>query len=122
MIRLSGLLAGLSVLAACAPPAPPVDGPSPVAAVSVPSAACSARGGTMRPVGRMQSLQCVVRYSDAGKRCTSGEQCQGDCRVPAGTEVPDGQPTVGACQSANVRFGCFANVENGRATSILCID
>src|SRR5690606_34167671 len=45
------------------------------------AADCAARGGKMLPQGRMQSLRCVVSYSDAYQRCTDGDDCQGDCRV-----------------------------------------
>ena len=33
---------------------------------SAAAADCIARNGTMQPVGRMQTMQCVVRYADAG--------------------------------------------------------
>ena len=85
---------------------------------------CEARGGRMLPQGRMQTLQCVVSYADAGKRCTDGDDCQGDCRVE---EADGGFPTAGAaavgrCQATSSRFGCYTTVENGRAEATICVD
>ena len=52
------------------------------------ASACAARGGKMLPQGRMQSLQCVVSYTDGGTRCTDGDQCQGSCRIADVTNAP----------------------------------
>ena len=69
----------LVTVAACAPKAVETEAAT---AVQTPTAAdCAARGGTMQAVGRAQTMQCVVRYADAGKRCTTGSDCAGDCRV-----------------------------------------
>ena len=85
-------------------------------------AECATRGGTMRPVGRAQTMQCVVNYSDAGKRCTTGSDCQGDCRIE-NTPFPNaGADAVGTCQRDSQPFGCHARVENGKATAAICID
>ncbi len=61
-------LSALLALAGCAPSAEEAAGQSAEAA------ACAARGGEMRPVGRLQSVQCVSRYADAGKPCADGAQ------------------------------------------------
>ena len=85
-------------------------------------AECAARGGTMRAVGRAQTMQCVVSYADAGKRCTTGSDCQGDCRVES-TPFPEaGANAVGQCQADSRPFGCHAKVENGKATPAICVD
>ncbi len=76
----------------------------------------------MKPLGRRQMLQCVISYADAGKSCTSGDQCAGDCRASADVEVVAGQPIAGACQATSERFGCFTTVERGRAQATICID
>ena len=127
-MKLKALLfaAGLA-LAACSPtPAPePVvptaDAPE-KATMTISDSACTARGGQMQQVGRMQSWQCVVKYADAGKRCTDGDQCQGDCRVEGNTGVAPGAATAGVCQATSDRFGCNTPVEDGKAGPTLCID
>jgi hypothetical protein len=87
-----------------------------------PEAACRKSGGSLRPVGKLQSIQCVVAYPDAGRSCHSSTQCRGDCRVPAGDDARPGQPVAGVCQATSDRFGCWAKVEGGRAQPAICID
>jgi hypothetical protein len=84
--------------------------------------ACAAEGGKMQRVGRMQSLQCVLQYSDAGQICRDGADCQGECRVPGGVIVEDGRAVEGQCTATSNRFGCYTRVENGRATAAICVD
>ncbi|HRO32578.1 MAG TPA: hypothetical protein PLQ03_04120 [Brevundimonas sp.] len=119
MIRTLALVGALA-LASCAPA--PVTDETPGATQTLTAAECTARGGQMRPVGRMQSVRCVLRYADAGKRCTDGAQCQGDCRVEGEATAREGDAVVGRCQIENVRFGCFTTIANGRAQATLCID
>lgn len=83
---------------------------------------CAAQGGKMQPVGRAQTMQCVVSYGDAGKVCRDGDDCLGDCRVPDGVIVPDGRPVEGRCVASSDRFGCYTRVEDGRAQPAICID
>lgn len=84
---------------------------------------CAARGGKMLPQGRMQTMQCVVSYTDAGRRCTDGDDCQGDCRVgDAGTAPRAGAAAVGQCQARSGRFGCYTTVEDGKAEATICVD
>lgn len=121
------ILAAAMVLAACQPqPADPEIGipdntPVRVNENATP-AECAARGGTLRPVGRAQTTQCVVAYADAGKRCTTGSDCQGDCRVEDAPFPEAGANAVGQCQADSQPFGCHATVENGKATAAICID
>lgn len=107
---------------------PPVSTPvsAPVGASGAPAqvtdkAACEASGGSWTRQGRMQAYMCVTGYADAGKACTDGDQCQGDCRLS-----PEDRPTsgtaTGQCQANSVPFGCFTRVENGRAAQTLCVD
>lgn len=87
------------------------------------TAACTARGGKMLPQGRMQTVRCVVTYADAGRRCTDGDDCAGDCRVEDGTDTPAaGTNAVGQCQVNSSRFGCYTTVEGGKAEATLCVD
>lgn len=108
--------------AACQPL--PAGGTMPATQTSADAAAaCAARGGEMQPQGRMQTLQCVIAYADAGKRCTDGDDCQGDCRVEDVTAAPPaGAAAVGQCQARSGRFGCYATVEAGKAEATLCVD
>ena len=87
------------------------------------TAACAARGGKMLPQGRMQSLRCVITYADAGRRCTDGDDCAGDCRVGDVANAPTaGTNVVGQCQVSSSRFGCYTTVEGGKAEATICVD
>lgn len=84
---------------------------------------CLARGGKMVPQGRMQTMRCLVSYADAGKRCTDGDDCQGDCRIEDTAAASQaGQAAVGQCQANSSRFGCYTTVENGKAEATICVD
>jgi hypothetical protein len=99
------------------------DEPAPVAVPENAAEDCLARNGTLQPVGRMQTMQCVVRYADAGKRCTDSDQCAGECRTADVTARPDeGAAVAGVCQADSNRFGCFTRVEDGKAEATLCVD
>jgi hypothetical protein len=130
------ILAALFALAACA--APPA-APGPVKPTPAPSggphpaqpgrptppvdaAACAARGGAVRNVCMLQRPMCVIPYADAGKACTDGDQCQGDCRYTADGVPPPGARVSGTCQVNNDPCGCFSNVEDGQITGGLCVD
>ena len=123
-MKLTMLAASILMLVGCAqttrvtPPAPASGGVTLRADLEH----CHRAGGTIRPVGRMQTLQCVIAYADAGRRCTSGEDCAGDCRVERGVDVAPGQPVAGFCQPTSDRFGCSTKVEKGLAQSTICID
>ncbi len=119
-MRLPLIAALLLSLTACAPTAPPPAGPAPVAQGDSVEA-CSARGGQIETVGRRGLPTCVVPYADAGKACTSGSQCQGGCVLEGNLESRD-EPVTGQCRRSNVQFGCYAKVENGRATATICVD
>lgn len=122
MIR-TALLAGAALLAAgCAPQPAASTASTDTAVQSADASACAQRGGTMQRVGRLQSWQCVVTYADAGKRCTDGDQCQGDCWLEDGAPPKPGQPATGVCQPTSSRFGCHTTVKDGKADVGLCID
>jgi hypothetical protein len=77
----------------------------------------------MLPQGRMQSVRCVITYADAGRRCTDGDDCAGDCRVGDVANPPTaGASAVGQCQANSSRFGCYTTVEGGKAEATLCVD
>jgi hypothetical protein len=117
MIRTLGALAALALLTACAPSAP---APTPMTSTQAMTASCTARGGRIENVGRIQMPTCVVPFADAGKTCTDKAQCQGDCILEGNMESAG--PVTGQCQKSNVQFGCFARVVNGQATRAMCID
>jgi hypothetical protein len=112
------------VLAGCvpAPSAPMLPKASAESVTPADAATCRRAGGVVRAVGRRQTLQCVIRYADVGKSCSSGSQCSGDCRTLPGVEAAPGQQVAGSCQPDSDRFGCSTKVENGRAQSTICID
>jgi hypothetical protein len=121
------LLIGLGLLLAACQPLPPVDpGPSgPPTTLPTSAAACRTAGGTWGPDGMLGRDQCVLPYADAGKRCTDGDQCLGDCRLSEATTSSFPRPgaaAVGQCQATTSPFGCFTRVENGKADAALCVD
>ena len=124
------LIAVAALLASACQPIPVSDGASDLAEVppasvagSEDAAACAAAGGKMLPQGRMQSVRCVITYVDAGRRCTDGADCDGDCRVGDVANAPAaGTNAVGQCQANSSRFGCYTTVEDGKAEATICVD
>jgi hypothetical protein len=107
--------------AACSPTAG--QAPDGAATGQTAEADCAAQNGSMQRVGRLQSLQCVVAYADAGKRCTDGDQCAGDCRLEGdASAVAPGTSVAGVCQADSNRFGCHTSVEDGKVGVGLCVD
>ncbi len=87
------------------------------------AAACAAQGGKMMPQGRMQTVRCVITYADAGRRCSDGDDCAGDCRIEDVADAPAaGANAVGQCQANSSRFGCYTTIEDGKAQPTLCVD
>ena len=126
------LIAAAAVLMAACQPMPASDGPVELAeaspavqsvAGSQDAAACAAQGGKMLPQGRMQTVRCVITYADAGRRCSDGDHCAGDCRIEDGANAPTaGVNVVGQCQASSSRFGCYTMVEGGKAEATICVD
>ena len=93
------------------------------AAGSTDAALCASQGGKMLPQGRMQSVRCVLTYTDAGKRCTDGADCQVDCRISDAAGAPAaGANAVGQCTADSSRFGCYTTVTGGKAEATICVD
>lgn len=125
------LIAAAVLMAACQP-LPANDGKTDLAeaapavqsvAGTEDAAACARAGGKMLPQGRMQSVRCVITYADAGRRCTDGDDCAGDCRVGDVANAPAaGANAVGQCQVSSSRFGCYTTVEGGKAEATICVD
>ncbi len=62
---------------------------------------------------------CDLRANDAGKVCTDGAQCEGQCLVDNATEV--GTRGVGDCSDYLVTYGCHKYLEQG-VVHELCTD
>lgn len=119
-MRILALTAPMAAVAAlllsgCAPTAQPA---APSADTLV--AQCSAKGGSVQPVGKAQIPTCVVPYADAGKACTDKSQCEGACILEGNLEATG--DVTGQCQKTNRQFGCYAKVVNGKATAAICVD
>lgn len=113
--RIVVALAGLALTTACAPTET-----APAATPSVDAAECAAKGGNVRPVCRRQLPQCVIAYADAGKACTDGTQCAGDC-LYEGDAAP-GTAAAGRCQADSDPCGCKTPVVDGRVGQGRCVD
>ncbi len=114
------LLIAPTLLHGCAPDLN-MQGTGPTRQVS----ACAQSGGFLDARGRRQTIMCVHPYSDAGKTCSSRSACEGRCiaenTAEGGLPALD-TPVTGRCQADDKLFGCFAEVENGKARASLCID
>ena len=127
MIRaLTGLVV-VAAIAACGPaPTPMLAGPPTAPAPEVTAAqtpeACAAAGGTIQPVCRRQTEVCVIAYADAGKPCTDGYQCQGDCRAEPSDGPPKPGTVTGVCQADSDPCGCFTTIEDGQIAHAICVD
>lgn len=78
---------------------------------------CVNDGGSWEKVGRLQSYDCVYKYSDGGMECDSSENCQGTCIV---TEIDGSDPR---CSIDSSKFGCKSTIESFKEEgNIICID
>jgi hypothetical protein len=100
----------------------PAGPPATSGASTVDPAACSAKGGEIRPVCLLGRPMCVAPYADAGKSCSDSDDCQGRCKAdPAGGSAP-GKKANGVCEANNDPCGCFGLVEDGVIQPTLCVD
>ena len=114
------VIAPALLLSGCAPDLD-MRGTGPTRQVS----ACAQSGGFLDARGRRQSVMCVHPYSDAGKACSSRADCQGKCiaeRAPDGGLPATGLAAAGRCQADDKLFGCYAEVDNGKVRSSICVD
>ncbi|TNE40577.1 MAG: hypothetical protein EP321_00415 [Sphingomonadales bacterium] len=89
------------------------------------ASACARSGGFLDVRGRRQTPICVHPYGDAGKACTTGTDCEGKCiagRSGDGALPEAGTAATGLCQADDRLFGCYAEVEDGKARPALCVD
>ena len=83
--------------------------------------ACAAAGGEIMRAGLMGREHCIQRYPDAGKACNDEADCIGTCRYGADATAV-GKPAVGTCQVTDDIFGCYATVDKGVVSPVLCVD
>ena len=78
----------------------------------------------MQPEGLLATPWCVVAYNDAGKDCTSGSDCEGDCRIFEMADLGADGKVHGVCQPNNVPYGCYAQIEDGKIVGggLLCVE
>ena len=86
-------------------------------------AACLAGGGSIRGQGMFGFPSCITPYSDGGKSCRDGADCEGLC-IAAGDypDVMQGDVVEGFCQSDNSWEGCYAEVSDGKSEGTICYD
>lgn len=112
--------------APAAAPQPVMTEPQPSAdtqASPVPQTAeCTAKGGAIRKVCRMQKPACVIPYPDAGQRCTDKSQCKGLCIVDSEKPLEDGAAAQGRCQVDDDPCGCKIEVRDGKVAGGRCVD
>ncbi|WP_421568171.1 hypothetical protein [Stenotrophomonas sp. PD6] len=92
-------------------------------AANADAAACTAAGGELKPLGRLQRVQCVVPYADAGKACSAKADCSGQCLAQGDGELVAGAKASGVCQrDVSQNFGCRQRIDNGVAQGTICVD
>ncbi len=84
--------------------------------------ACQSIGGTMQPEGMSGCYRCTQHYSDGGKVCTDGSDCQGDCKGWIDDERVENNKFTGECAYDDSIFGCYTIIEKGQQISGSCID
>ena len=119
-------------LSACAFLAPP-EAPAPEtpayqrvdiageAATAAERAACEGVGGSISRAGLLGREHCLQTYPDAGKTCNGESECLGTCRHEHDASAM-GKAATGTCQVTDVPFGCYAMVEGGIVSPVLCVD
>ena len=130
-LRFLASLALAALLSACSSTPPAADAAAQPVAADTPEASeayqeardvdCRAAGGTLQPLGRLQRVQCVIPYADAGKACSSKRDCSGQCLATG--EVEAGVVATGTCQrDVSQNFGCRQRIEDGKAQGTICVD
>ncbi|MEG0182664.1 MAG: hypothetical protein RR704_04285 [Stenotrophomonas sp.] len=125
-MRLTLLLPLLLAVAGCtSTPSPgaavPADATTTATPAPLDAAACRQAGGELMPLGRLQRVQCVVPYADAGRACSAKADCSGQCLAEG--EVTAGVPARGVCQTdLRQNFGCRQRIDGGVAQGTICVD
>ena len=71
---------------------------------SAKAAECKKSGGRYKKQGLAGNYVCVKTYKDAFRKCTSSDQCEGDCIVNE-TVNP-----IAFCQPDDSAFGCWTTI------------
>lgn len=130
-MRLTLMLSALLLLAGCSTTVPTSDTAAADAAQRAAEAAvdahqaaeCADVGGQLMPLGRLQRVQCVVPYADAGKTCRTKSDCSGQCLGTGDTELVPGTAATGVCQrDISQNFGCRQRIDGGLAQGTICVD
>jgi len=124
-MRLTLMLSLMLALAGCSssPNAGDTATNVPAAADNADAARCVAAGGELKPLGRLQRVQCVAPYADAGKACSAKSECTGQCLAQGETELVAGSKARGVCQTdVSQNFGCRQRIDNGVAQGTICVD
>lgn len=124
-MRLTLMLSLMLALAGCSssPNAGDTATNAPAAVDNADAARCAATGGELKPLGRLQRVQCVVPYADAGKACSAKAECSGQCLAQGETELVAGSKARGVCQTdVSQNFGCRQRIDNGVAQGTICVD
>ncbi len=77
---------------------------------------CTAMSGTWGKIGTRSYEQCNIHTTDAGKRCSDSDDCQGMC------VNNDPLSVQGKCSDLRIVVGCQSFVENGKTQPQKCID
>ncbi|MBB3105915.1 hypothetical protein FHS24_000406 [Psychrobacter luti] len=83
---------------------------------------CNTKGGTFLQQGRLGCYQCVLSYTDAGKVCQDGSDCQGQCKNTGEFIDSHANNQKGQCASDSSVFGCYQTIEKGVAQPAICVD
>ena len=132
-MRLTLMLSALLLLAGCATTASdtaapntdtaPAAGGTGAADAAAAEVDCAAVGGKLMPLGRLQRVQCVVPYADAGKSCRTKSDCTGQCLGSGDAELVPGTAATGVCQrDMSQNFGCRQRIDGGLAQGTICVD
>ena len=86
---------------------------------------CEGKGGEWLDLGPKQT--CNFPTTDAGKICLNSDDCEGDCIVELTSEeeanlINGPIEKEGQCSEKTINLGCFAFVEDGQVSGILCQD
>ena len=79
---------------------------------------CIKKGGEWRVVGMGPDNRCIIKMIDAGRPCTSNEDCKGLCL--ASIDSKPGEKAVGECSQYNLVVGCHSTVSGGIVDRMLC--
>jgi len=80
---------------------------------------CYAAGGTPQTIYYFTE-GCVRPYADAGKTCSDGDQCEGECVYPGNGFPKAGTEVSGVCEAKTGTLSCRSLVRKGKYESEPC--